>query len=120
VYIKKFMSMKPNPKEIKHNFKYFKGGAIWILATGAILYRYASDCTCTCCLFAYSSALKMAAVNACQMSMNFYRLQHDIWYDSAVHVHSRENPNSQWITVICVILCGWLNGCYCLVHCVSW
>jgi hypothetical protein len=28
VYIKKFMSMKPNPKEIKHNFKYFKGGAI--------------------------------------------------------------------------------------------
>jgi hypothetical protein len=29
-------------KRDKHNFKYFKGGAIWILATGALLYRYAS------------------------------------------------------------------------------
>jgi hypothetical protein len=29
-------------KRDKHNFKYFKGGAIWILATGTILYKYAS------------------------------------------------------------------------------
>jgi hypothetical protein len=28
-------------KRDKHNFKYFKRGAILILATGAILYRYA-------------------------------------------------------------------------------
>jgi hypothetical protein len=41
VYIKKFV-YETKSKRDKHNFKYFKGGAIWILATGAILYRYAS------------------------------------------------------------------------------
>jgi hypothetical protein len=42
VYIKKIYVPETKSKKDKHNFKYFKEGAIWILATGAILYRYAS------------------------------------------------------------------------------
>jgi hypothetical protein len=42
VYIKKIYVPETKSKRDKHNFKYFKGGAIWIISTGAILYKYAS------------------------------------------------------------------------------
>jgi hypothetical protein len=42
VYIKKMYVPETKSERDKHNFKYFKGGAIWTLSTGAILYRYAS------------------------------------------------------------------------------
>jgi hypothetical protein len=41
VYIKKYMSLKLNPKEINIILNIFKGAQFECVATGAILYRYA-------------------------------------------------------------------------------
>jgi hypothetical protein len=45
VYIKKIYVPETKSKRDKHKFKYYKGGPIRILVTGAIVYRYASAFT---------------------------------------------------------------------------